>query len=275
RFFSTLISQINFNSEEKQIYEEERIKPNFTKIKGYEEAKDWVNYINIHNEKNNYSKKDKTIKRNIEIFKNAINEKPHIPKNYRYLGDIYLLIGKDLEASKYYVQGIKVDPDYRDFEENGNYAKLRDLLKKTKNETVKKNILQFKEGFLKNKPLYSKQLSILSEEEFLEWLKSDLKLIINKIRKENVSLIIHNYHPWPNENKVGRINSVLENVAREKNVTFVDNEKSYRIAWKNGEDMEKFYVKIAGHLDVHPSTYGQKITAKNIYKKIRESGFLD
>lgn len=280
RFLSVIVSRMNSEGPRNQEVNQEE--ESLVRSAEYDEAVAWLNGVNVKSEQSNFTglslENDKVISK-IETFKETAKENPRFPGSYSRLGNIYELAGRRKKAANYYIKGIKADHDYRGKYENRNYCRLRELLKRTNDKPLRKYIKRFIGEFSQERPRYSSQLRLPSRDRILNWIESDINEIIDIIQQKNLDLIIQNYQPHPPSRQINdyhpHLNQLLRETARQNNVTFVDNEGAFRKAWREGKDYRLFYAKISGRLDRHPSAYGQKFTARNIYEKLKQEGLLN
>ena len=287
RFLSVMYSRYIFSKNfEKDVTNKNTTDATIKYPKGFKESKKWYDgLISEWRESNASIKKKidfKKFQENLRVFKTFLRENPQNPKGYRYLGRLYYILGDESKAAEFYMRGIEAAPKYRQSEENKNYAMIRWLKYQTDNRTLIERIDKFQSNLSKEKPASSTQFVILNRSQILSWVNSDLEKILEELKEKDVEVVIHNYHPRPPgkaseylRKYMRQLNQILKEKAEENNYTFVNNYKAFKERLEKGTDPRKLYLEIGGNLDSHPSTFGQNLTSREIFKTLERLEILN
>jgi len=207
----------------------------------------------------------------LNFLKGEVAFFPRQVNSYRFIGDIYFFQGRYREAARWFIRGIQADPGYRrDEEENKNYFLLRMVYFNSNDKKVREFIDGFMRDFRKSNPEYLENILFLKEQEIYDWVESDIKEIIKIIQNKKIKIILQNYPPTVNMEKVPYFNSlILPKIAEDFNIAFVDNYRIFRGILSKGAEVGDFFVP-----DGHCNARGYEIMAMSLFNKIMEGRMI-
>jgi lysophospholipase L1-like esterase len=217
--------------------------------------------------------------------------------NYLLLGNIYCVQKKYEKAAECYIEGIRLEPYYRDKNDVSNhcFVQLKILFNAISDPTIRSMITGLVEETIKTNPELAGMFFWLHTNDAqkylhntLAWVESDINEMVKIIRSENMDLILQNYPPssrraYDKTIKLNKyvtilfhqINNVLRNTATELNVPFIDNEKLFLELYNRGYKEEEYFEKIMGVQGTHFNEKGYEAMARFVYDKIIEEGFIN
>ena len=226
----------------------------------------------------------------IKWFEKAIEINPHNSVTCNLLGNSFRAIGMFHEAAGWYKRGIEADSEnhynYRYLESlpntyNGKELEwfkkaleidphdpksLRSLVIHSINENKREDGIRFLRKIEKQNPRVKDFIPILADEDLNElaedierWITADIEEIIQTCEENDVDMIIQNY-PFPSA-----VNSLLQKIAEENNILFVNNNQTFEELWKKGEKRRNYF-----NPDHHCNARGYGMIAGNVSEKIHE-----
>lgn len=201
----------------------------------------------------------------IKWFKEGIRLCPSDSDSYRGIGYVYLDKAEYKEAEKWFKKAIEIAPTI-----GVNYGGLGDIFwaQRQYDEIwaqwqCDEIVRFFRELAKKDNPIALSYLKLIEkgnlEEELDNWVKFDVTKMIKICLQKKIKIILQNY-PHPDI-----VNKVIEELAMEYSLPFVNNCHIFGKLWNKGERKEDFFVP-----DGHCNAKGYEIMAKNIYDKIVE-----
>jgi lysophospholipase L1-like esterase len=107
----------------------------------------------------------------------------------------------------------------------------------------------------------------------LDWIKSDLRKIIQKCLDRDIKIIMQKYALKPEKSSwtltAQFVNYALDDIAKEYSVPLVDNEKNFK---ELGIMQDEYFT--ADLNDAHPNEKGYALFAEKLYEKMTELGLF-
>ncbi|MFH0753827.1 MAG: hypothetical protein V2A70_04615 [Candidatus Omnitrophota bacterium] len=203
----------------------------------------------------------------LKVLMSVVSMDPGHPSNYVFIGYIYRFQKDYEEALKWFIKGVGVDPEFRTFDEiNEGYKEIRDMRSEDKglaNDALNKKIDDFIQVFERDHPQQAVNFSILSKDEILAWVESDILEIVRVIQQHHVALVVQDYPLAIPENEV------IMRVVMENNLQFLDYIKIFQDKISGGLKREDLFVP-----DGHCNDRGYGLMAESLYRKIISAGFI-
>lgn len=192
---------------------------------------------------------------------------------YIALGNIYnYVLNNIVEALPYYKQAFIVNDDPTFY---GDITTHFDMI--TKNNTLPVEIRNKAQQFLneqkdKNPEAFSASLS-LTQQEIDDWIKSDLKTIIKRLKNENIPLVLMTYHPMI-EDDVKKLNQIIRDLSEENKLPLVPLDQKFQSLWDAGEIQKNYHWIFMGRVDNHLNTKGYGVVADSIIDVLEKERLL-
>ena len=238
------------------------VDPAYRKDKEYVDAMAFLKAINANYEPAvpaNIFKYEKAL----GIFKNAVKLDPKQVRNYLLIGFLYFNYNNTSAALKWYFKAYRVALAQHDSRGVSKAClRIKEMLIGDDKGTALMNKKIYEVTKNMQQPCYL--VSGLSRSTTTEWVESDLREIIEVVKKNKVKLILQNYPKWVFEN------SILAKIADEYKLPFVDNYSSFEEKLRHGFKKEDLFVP-----DSHCTARGYGLMAGNVFNKIEAEGFLN
>ncbi len=117
-------------------------------------------------------------------------------------------------------------------------------------------------------------LSPMEDKILYDWIFWGMDQIINKFQKLRIKLVIQNYHWIRDRTEADILYKVNADVARTRNIPFIDLHSEYQATVINDSDIESYFVQTYGQNDSHPSEKGHKLIAYILYKNLVQQKLL-
>ncbi len=199
-------------------------------------------------------------------FRQGIDKAPYFGGNYCGIAEIYEEKGNYKKALLWYKKGLSVDATFpgiffglsRIANKSGENREVYDII--SKYGRGNKYATEFLSG-LEKKSINN----IDNKTEINNWIKSDIKNIVDICRGRGIDVMIQNY-PFYTD-----VNLVLKLCADEYGIPFVDNYAYFDSIFDKGANEEEI---MAGD-GVHCTAEGYSIIAENIFKQIVKEDLVE
>jgi len=191
----------------------------------------------------------------IKWCKKAIEIDSENFRSYCTLGKAYRDMNFKKSALMCYKKALKINPLY--------FQNYREVINLSIELNKYEENINFLQQFVNIYPEVKSFIIILKNkkniiQEIKKWVKQDLKKIIKICRENRVKLILQNYPVYT------EVNSLLKQIAKEENIIFIDNYRSFRILLKQGGNGRKYLSADEKHCNAD----GYRIIAGNVYNRI-------
>ena len=220
-----------------------------------------------------HSKDYYNLEQHIKNAELAFKDFPEIPASARVLYHLQLSCKNDFKATLPYLEKlIELEPEKKMLHLLNTYTTLNSSSYSASNQSKDKEdfLIFLQTNYPKYIPLLTEQIS----PRINDWIRSDLKKMIQLTYQANAQPIILNYPPRPS-NEPRDVDGLLRTFAFQENIPFIDIEKYFNQIWEQGTyKKEELHEMKMGIPVEHLNGEGYKKLAEKVYQEMLRLNYL-